>query len=338
MTRLAALALLVASTTSVHASDPPAPSAGTFFGRLAADMRAQVDAAIIARPPRRPAPKPVSLRWKLVKLGTLELGAPLVALTGADLDGDRKAELYAVTTREVIAIGVVGKQLRELGRVAFAGEPALGGPRDVVGTAVADGASVVASVSTWKHALRVSRAGGVLVATLEEGGFWTCPGERLELVPGRNYFTDGKVTTYGARCGASLADNDGYPLRVRAQLSLASKLDIAIERCAATNLGCQLAGRYEYAGVGYAFELADLDRDGRPEVLYAGAGAPGDPDVLKIVRIGDDARTQPLLRKPLKTGGIVGVTAVDLDGNGTRDAVAAVRVLGATQLELWRVE
>jgi hypothetical protein len=37
---------------------------------------------------------------------SFDLGAPLVALTAADLDGDGKPELYAVTSREVVAIAL----------------------------------------------------------------------------------------------------------------------------------------------------------------------------------------------------------------------------------------
>src|ERR1041385_6412816 len=59
----------------------------------------------------RVPPKKVAIKWRLTKIGTVDLGAPLVALTGADLDGDGHGELYAVTAREVIALGWRGKLL-----------------------------------------------------------------------------------------------------------------------------------------------------------------------------------------------------------------------------------
>src|SRR5690606_27488310 len=119
-------------------------------------------------------------------------------------------------------------------------------------------------------------------------------------------------------------ESDGRPIRVRAQLSLAGKLDVHVERCVATNLGCQPGGKYEYTGVGIAFDVADVDRDGRPEVIYAGAGAPGDPDVLKVVSFGDDDKRQARLVKTFPAG-VAGIALADVDGNGVAEVLAAVR-------------
>ena len=65
------------------------------------------------------SPTPVALRKSWKKLGAVELGAPLVALTGAKLDG--KGELYAVTTQDVAAIAV-DKRPRVIASVKYAGE------------------------------------------------------------------------------------------------------------------------------------------------------------------------------------------------------------------------
>ena len=162
-------------------------------------------------------------------------------------------------------------------------------PRDVVATAIVDGDELVASVSSWARSLRVRKA-KTLTATAGLPGFAVCPGEVLQLAPGRNYFGDAGTGRYAVRCRAGLVEPDGHPLRVRAELSLANKLDIALERCATTNLGCQPIARYDYNAVGVAFDVTDVERDGKPEVIYAAAGAPGDPDVLKVVTIGDDDR------------------------------------------------
>lgn len=341
MKRLLAASLLLVCATAVQASDDPPPRAATpdsFLHDLVRDLRARIDAAIVARPPKLVPPKKVAVRWKLGKLGSLDLGAPLVALTGADLDGDGKGELYAVTAREVIAIGLRGKRVEELGRVAFSGDAALAMPRDVVGFAGVDGGVLVASVSAWARGLRVTWNGKALAAAPGEAGFVLCPGVVAQLAPGRNYFGDATTGHYGMRCGSGLVEPDGRPIRTRAQLSLASKLEVSIERCAAANLGCQPAAKHEYAGVGVAFEIADVDRDGRPEAIYAGAGAPGDPDVLKVVTLGDDDKKQAKLKKTFSAGGIAGIAAVDLDGNGAHEVVLAVRLVGATRIDLWRLE
>ena len=333
--------LAVTSSPVAHASDAPPPRAATpdsFLHDLVRDIRERIDAVIVARAPTLVPPQKIDVRWRLAKLGSLDLGAPLVALAGGDLDGDRKAELYAVTAREVIAIGLRGKKLEELGRVAFTGQPALPMPRDVVGTATIDGNALVASVSTSAPSMRVSWQGGVLVAAPGEPGFVLCPGVIAQLVPGRNYFGDATGGHYGIRCRAGLVESDGRPVRTRAQLGLDNKLEVHVERCAALNIGCKPATKYEYADAGVAFEVADVDRDGRPEAIYSGAGAPGDPDLLKIVSFGDDDRRQPRLKKAFSAGGIAGLAVADLDGSGAAEVIAAVRLVGATRVDLWRVE
>lgn len=340
MTRLGAALLVVVGAAQARAEAPVArlPTPDSFLHDLVRDVRARLDAAIVARPPKLVPPKKVDVKWKLAKLGSLDLGAPLVTLTGADLDGDGRGELYALTTRDVIALGIRGKKLEELGRVAFAGEAAVPQPRDVVGTAVVVNGELVASVSSWARSLRVRWQGKVLVASPGEPGFVLCPGEVAQLAPGRNYFGDAQTGHYGARCRSGLVEPDGHPMRVRAQLSLTNHLEIDVERCAAVNLGCQKVGRHEYAAAGVAFDIADIDRDGKPEVIMAGAGAPGDPDLLKVVSLGDDEKRQAKLRKGFAAGGIAGIAAADLDNDGLAEVVAAVRLVGATRVDLWRIE
>ncbi|HEY5928276.1 MAG TPA: hypothetical protein VIV11_41595 [Kofleriaceae bacterium] len=337
-----AAVVVFAFAAPVRADAPPPPPRPTgpdsFLRDLARDVRARIDAVIVARPPKLVPPKKVDVRWKLAKLGSLDLGAPLVTLTGADLDGDGKGELYAVTTRDVIAIGVRGKKLEELGRVAFAGEPALPMPRDVVGSATVDAGALVASVSSFAKSLRVIWKGKALAASSGDAGFMLCPGEVAQLAPGRNYFGDATTGHYGARCRSGLVEPDGRAIRVRAQLTLANRLEISVERCAATNLGCQPAAKHEYPAAGVAFDVADVDRDGKPELIYTGAAAPGDPDLIKIVSIGDDEKKHAKLRKSFTAGGVAGIAVSDLDGNGVPEVVAAVRIVGATRVDLWRIE
>ena len=313
--RLAAVALLLAAG-SARAGD------GGFLHRLAHEARIKVDAAIAARAPKLVPPKAIAVRWRPVKLASLDLGAPLVALTAADLDGDGKAELYAVTTHDVIAIGWRGRHLDELARVAFAGEPAQPVPRDPVGSAVIDSGALVATSSAFARAMRVSWQGKALVAAPGEADFELCPGEHAHLAPGRNYFESG---SYGVRC-RDLVDPTGAPLHVRGELATTGHL--------AVDAGTL---HVDIPEVGVAFELADLDRDGTPEVIYAGAGAPGDPDVVKVVSLGGDPR-KPRWKKPFTAGGVAGLAVGDLDGDRVAETIAAVRLVGATRIDLWRLE
>jgi hypothetical protein len=336
------LAVVLSGTAgaSDDAPPPPPPGPDAWLHDLVRDVRAKLDAAIVARPPKLVPPQKVAIKWKLAKLGSLDLGAPLVALTGADLDGDGKGELYALTARDVIAIGVRGKKLEELGRVGFIGAAAMPMPRDVVGTATveAPGGALVASVSSFAKAMRVSWKGKALVAAPGDAGFLLCPGEVAQLAPGRNYFGDATAGHYGARCRGGLVEPDGHPIRVRAQLTLGSRLEVQVERCVAANLGCKPAAKHEYASAGAAFDIADVNRDGVPELIFTGAGAPGDPDLIKVVSLGDDDKKKAKLRKSFTAGGVAGVAVSDVDGNGVADVVAAVRIVGASRVDLWRVE
>jgi hypothetical protein len=284
-------------------------------------------------------PVPIAVHWKAQRIGTLDLGAPLVALAAADLDGDGKGELYAVTPAEVVAIALAPR-LHELGRVAFVGDPATVASRDVVGTAerAPGGGAILAAVSGFARGLRVRWRQGALVGEPGAAGFPTCPGETAQLSPGKNFFGDGPTAIYAEHCRDGLVDRDGRELRVRAAVTVTGKLNATMLRCdgpPGTRAACHDAGSFELAGAGWAFDLADLDRDGTPELITSGAGAPGDADAVKIVTLGGDDK-KPMYRHAF-AGGVAGVVAIDLDGDGTLEVIAAVRLAGATRVDLWRL-
>ena len=112
------IAALLATSSSSEARRAPQ----AYFGRLVAAAQGELAAVIAQRKPVLVPPVPAAIAWKPVRIGSLDLGAPLVALVAADLDGDKKAELYAVTSREVVAIGF-DKKLKVLARTPYTGEP-----------------------------------------------------------------------------------------------------------------------------------------------------------------------------------------------------------------------
>ena len=296
-----------------------------YLSRLPILVQKRLDEMSAARAPKLTPPTPIPVTWKATRAGSIDLGAPLLAMTAADLDGDKKAELYAVTSREVIHIPLRNGKPGDLVRVAFGGERAVPAPRDAVGSVSVEGNEIVASSSVWAKDLRVTLARGKLAATQGAPGFLVCPGERWNLVPGRNYFA-GDV--YAVRCRRGLIDRSGAPIEVRAQLAVAGKLAVEVKKCL-PNSACQTAGTYEYGHAGSAFEIADVDRDGTPEVIISGFVAPGDPDGVKVIAVGGDEKTTVFHKK--FNGGVVGIAVVD------NTVVVAVRLAGATRIDLWRI-
>ena len=306
-----------------------------YFTRLAGAVRAQLDEAATSHGAKLVPPVAVVPRWLPQKLGSLDLGAPIVAVAAADLDGDGKAEVYLVTSREVIAVSIAGKAIRELGRVAFTGEAAVPASRDLVGTAVVEGSTVVAAVSAWARELRVEWRGKALGAKHGAAGFMVC-GDRLQLAVGRNHFRDGAAALFGARCRDDLIDPAGLPLHVRAELSVAGVLDISVARCAASGADCRAAGSFVLRDVGVAFEIADVDRDGVPDAIVSSASAPGDADAVRVIPLGRPG-AKPVYRKAFN-GGVAGIVAADGDGDGVPEVIAVVRLAGATRVDLWRLD
>jgi hypothetical protein len=304
-----------------------------YLGRLAAAVRTRLDDAAAAHRTRLVPPVQVAVKWKPQKLGSLDLGAPIAAIAAADLDGDRRAELYVVTSREVIAASIAGK-VHDLGRIAFTGDPAVPASRDVVGTAVVEGGGLIAAVSAWAKDMRVQWDGKALTGKPGAGGFRVCS-DRMQLATGRNHFRDGSAALFGARCRGDLVDPAGAPLRVRGELSATGVLDVAVERCAGDGNACLPAGTYRYKDIGVAFEIADIDRDGTPDVIVSSASAPGDADAIRVIALGAPA-SKPAFKKSFN-GGVAGIAVADGDGDGAAEVIAVVRLAGATRVDVWRL-
>jgi hypothetical protein len=326
---LALATVAIVSVSEVRAGDNPP---GDYYGQLAATVKAKLDALVSSHAPKPVPPVPIKPAWKAVKVGSIDLGAPLVAFAAAELDGDPKAaELYALTPREVIALGYKGGKLVELSRVPFTGDRAVPEPRDVVGTIVVDNGEIVAAASPWAKELRLKWSGKALVGQLGTPGFLLCPGVRAQLQHGRNHFTTG---TFETRCREDLVDATGNPLRVRADLATTGRLTVVVEKCVAGK--CETE-RFEYPNVGIAFAVADVDRDGTPEIVVSEASAPGATDSAKVHTLGGDDK-KPVFRRTFN-GGVAGLVVADGDdADDIAEVIAAVRLPGSTRVDVWRLD
>lgn len=322
---------------------PPVPDGGGAIGGLWRDAVTALEVASAARVPPLAPPTPRPVKWKPRRVASLDLGAPLLALAAADLDGDGKAELVALTERTVIVLAPHGKGLRERTRIAVPAEPPVLRPRDPVGalavTAGAGGVELVARSSSSARGARYGWRDGALVELAPVAGFPLCADRVVELAAGRNYATVDGRDVWTARCRLGEVDALGRALIAAATVEVDGTAAITIDtRCPRGGAPCPPPIALAIANVGTAIELADVDRDGTLELLAAGAGAPGDGDAVVVwaLTAGGPGK-KPTFRRSF-LGGVVGLAVGDVDGDGDREAFAAVRLAGARKVDLWLLD
>jgi hypothetical protein len=343
---LAALAVVVAAASAPRGARAAGERDG--LAELFRELGAALDAAIAERVPRPPLPVRVS--WRERRLGSIDLGAPLLAVTAADLDRDGRAELAALTTRELVVLSVRERALVERARVGLGGEPAPLRPRDPIGVLAVDEAPggeavLVARSSERADAVRVAWRRGQLVALDRRAGFPLCGGS-AELVAGRNYFAAAAVQAVGepllarlpaeffsAVCRDRLVDARGGRIAVVGVVDLDRVLHVRCRGAGSAECSAATVRARDYDGVGVAAEIADIDNDGVPEVLTTRGGAPGDRDRVSVFSaVG--GKVEKVYSKDFHAG-VVGVGAGDLDGDGDRDVIVAVRFAGSTHVSFW---
>jgi hypothetical protein len=222
-------------------------------------------------------------------------------------------------------------------------------PRDPVAAAVVVGSELRVRSSTSGAGARYTYKDGKLKAGKAIDGYPLCADRDGALAPGRDYFerpaqdalpADWPAKYWAAACRTGLVDAAGRALRVDAVLGAHGALAVDVTvRCAKDEAGCTAARATEIDGVGVAFAVADVDRDGAPEVITAADGAPGDADTVKVhtVPAAGGKLGKPLFKKAF-SGGVGGIVADDVDGDGDIEVVAAVRLAGASRVDLWLLD
>lgn len=218
-------------------------------------------------------------------------------------------------------------------------EPVAIRPRDPVG-----------AIAIWREGqalqivARSSAHGGLISghpveAGEDDGGYPVCPGVTATLAAGRNYFSAASVPLPG-KAGAiyniechDFIDTQGWPARAIGAVSLTGILAIRVTRsCPDGAAGCTPGTVWEghIDGVGDAFALTDLNRDGRIDAVVSSATAPGDPDEARVLLHVDDDLTV-VFSQPFP-GGIAAMATGDIDASGDEDVVVADRY------SLWRLD
>ncbi len=342
----ASVALMVGLATPAIAGSPGSedgpPSSGP-IDRLWQLLDRELPLAIAAATPPPPPPVPVKVTWKAKRVASLDLGAALLAMAVGDLDGDGRAELVALTERAVVVLSPARRGIAERARLAVPSEPAAVWPRDPIGAlAIAPGDG---GVEIWARSSAAGR--GARYRLIDGGlrevgpvvGFPFCAGQALELVPGRNLVAGPDGASWLARrCRDDVVDPTGRPLVADATLATDGGLAITVATRCRPGAECPANRTITAAGVGVAFELDDVDRDGKLELITSAAGAPGDPDAVMVRQLGSGGlTTKPVFQRSF-SGGVVALASGDVDGDGDRDVFAAVRLAGARKVDLWLLD
>jgi hypothetical protein len=347
----ALVAVLVGALTPAAAgSDEPAvPS----FARRLLDRTAELLAAASAArvPPRKP-PKPIAVKWKARKLNTLPLGAPLLTMTAGDLDGDGRAELVAVTEEAIVLLAPRKREIVEVTRAALPGDLPPIEPRTAVATAVVvptgTGVELWVRASTRDRGARFGYARGSLTELGSMAGYPLCSDREGVLADGRAFFerpagdalpADWPGRYWAARCRADLVDREGRPLRIDAVLGSGGALSATVTVRCDSDEECTPERRFSLSKVGVAFALADVDRDGNPEVITSAANPPGDADTVRVFSLPTSGAKvgKPVFERDF-SGGVAGLAAADLDGDGDTEVIAGVRLAGTRKADLWLLD
>ena len=372
------------------------------LGHMWDHIREQLERAADERQPQLSPPQPTAVRWQARRISSVDLGAPLLALESGDLDGDGRAELIALTTREVILIERRSRRRLDLRtRIALPAEPASVRPRDPVGAVLVsdvdgDGrAEVLARSSDRKHTAIYSYHDGGLIERGTQPGFPLCQQVAGELQTGRNYFvsaarhvvplaleplpvaspppgpapptppvsapppdpapprswapamdpasafatafeTNLPKPFFAARCRHDMVDPLGRPLAVVGIVGNDGTLHLWADRaCPRRDDTCRLdrLRTRTLADNGTAFAIGDVDRDGHPEVVVTSDVPPGEPDRVTVLSW-REGRLRRLFQRGF-SGGVVGLTAGDIDSDGALEVLAAVRLLGSHRVDIW---
>ena len=329
-----ALALVVLGTSESEAEPWPGWSA------LERDLSAAIDGHAQARQARYP--RPIAIKFKPRRIADFNFDQPVLAAIAANVDGSGPDELVILTSTELIVLGGVGGgKLHVSKRVDLkkaAGGIAARRPRDPRGEISLDRGSNTLWVRSSELASGVKVAlGGELAGGARFSGFPSCAPGTLPAVPGRSLMVgkqaDLPALLYAARCGHPYYGDDGQDQIARAVLDSSGTLSVAVFGC--QSLPCKSILRVQaIADAGSAFALADIDRDGLPELVSAAGGAPNARERVSIFESRPDSwRSEARFDFSM---GAVAIVVGQFDDDEELEVVSLHRKFRSLPVEVWR--
>ncbi len=255
-----------------------------------------------------------------------------VALAAGDLDGDRRSELVLMVEEVVLVLSPEGKALAKYDLASAPPSSAM--PREPFGAlAIVQGPPRVIAWSGRRAKAEVLAFAGSMLKPVGTQETIPLDGLNARLEPGLNRFLP--ELSWGTQRGR-------MPMGVQAA-STRGPIALLVWPDGTATLTRQLppAGRMLDVGCGSA--LADVDKDGTPELLVSSARTTGDTDELRLLTLavaeGLTGTSQsvrsatPSWQATLKGRAIV-MTGADLDGDGAEEFVFGTWLSDGTG-ELW---
>lgn len=260
---------------------------------------------------------PTPARPLELTLGVIaKLPAVPAALTLADVDGDKKAEVLALVGDAVWTWGADGK-LRA--RADLSGAAARWPSREPFGSVSVSQDKLVAWSARREKAEAFQWQQGAWKAL---GPVENVSAGPLTLTPRAGFASFAKEFSWS---GKQLSWPE--PLQ---QVSLFASLALGVSPLGNAAVARGVAPTTQLGGVGSGTTLADLDADGTPEVVATSARTVGDADEVRVVALGAfesaQARNGQLVEVPVTwsrkfEGRAIVAASGDLDGDGVDEVV-----------------